>query len=165
MLVTPRSTAIEWSDPGPVSTLRPPGYVGHAHFWERALSRRDFVRTAAGASALAVAAGMAWPAAAFAESESESGHNATPRPIPGGTDLQFLLGLGHGPLFHFFFPAFGQEVSTITDFSGSLAAAEIQGSGLDNKGKTLTYDADMRFMSGEYVALDGRRREGTFAFV
>jgi len=130
MLVTPRSTAIEWSDPGPVSTLRPPGYVGHAHFWERALSRRDFVRTAAGASALAVAAGMAWPAAAFAESESESGHNATPRPIPGGTDLQFLLGLGHGPLFHFFFPAFGQEVSTITDFSGSLAAAEIQGSGL-----------------------------------
>ncbi len=159
--VTPRSTPIERSDPGPISMLSPPGYVGHAHFWERALSRRAFLGAAAGASALAATASVAWPAVAFAESE----HNAAPRPIPGGTDLQFLLGNGHGPPFHFFFPVIGQEVSTITDFKGSLAAAEIQGSGVDNKGTTLTYDADMRFMSGEYVALDGRRHEGTFAFV
>ncbi len=141
--VTPRSTPIERSDPGPISMLSPPGYVGHAHFWERALSRRAFLGAAAGASALAATASVAWPAVAFAESE----HNAAPRPIPGGT------------------PVIGQEVSTITDFKGSLAAAEIQGSGVDNKGTTLTYDADMRFMSGEYVALDGRRHEGTFAFV
>ena len=162
LLPAPRSAAIEWSDRGPISTLSPPGYAGHAHFWERALSRREFVRTAAGASALAVAAGMAWPAAAFAESEAE--HNAAPNPIPGGTDLGALLGQG-SKTFHFFFPAFGQEVSTITDFRGALAAAEIQGSGLDNNGTPLTYDADMRFMSGEYVARDGRLREGTFAFV
>ena len=123
------------------------------------------MRTTAGASALAVAAGMAWPAAAFAESESGSRHNATPRPIPGGTDLEGLLGLPPGPLYHFFFPKFGEEAITITDARVSMAAAEIQGSGLDNTGRSLTYDADMRFMSGEYVALDGRRREGTFAFV
>src|SRR5207244_2355961 len=86
--VVHRSIPTEWSDPGPISALSPPGYVGHAHFWERALSRREFMRTTAGASALAVAAGMAWPAAAFAESESGSRHNATPRPIPGGTDLE-----------------------------------------------------------------------------
>jgi hypothetical protein len=148
-----------------MSALSPPGYAGHAHFWERAFSRRDFVRTAAGASALAVAAGMAWPAAAFAESESESEKDSAPKPIPGGTDLQALVGLGSGPLFHFFFPKFDEEAVTIFDFKGAMAAAEITGSGLDNKGKTLTYDADMRFMSGEYVARDGRRREGTFAFV
>jgi hypothetical protein len=166
MLLTPRST-IELTGSEPISMLSPPGYAGHAHFWERALSRRDFVRTAAGASALAVAASMAWPAAAFAESESESesGHNASPRPIPGGTDLEGLLGLPPGPLYHFFFPKFGEEASTVTDFNGSMAAAEIQGSGLDNKGTVLTYDADMRFMTGEYIAVDGRRRKGTFAFV
>jgi hypothetical protein len=162
VLITPRPTAIERSDSGPISMFNPPGYVGHKHFLKRALSRRDFVRTAAGASALAAAANMAWPAVAFA---APKGGDATPRPIPGGTDLQFLIFQTHGQIFHFFFPAYGQEVSTITDFKGSVAAAEIQGSGVDNSGKTLTYDADMRFMSGEYVALDGRHRQGTFGFV
>ena len=161
MRVTPRSTPVELPDRGPISILSPPGYAGHAHFWERALSRRDFVRTAAGVSALAAGASIAWPAAALAA----SGPDATPKPIPGGTDLLALLGLPSGPKFHFFFPVFGQEAVTITDFNGSMAAAEIQGTGVDNAGTALTFDADMRFMSGEYVAVDGRHRQGTFGFI
>jgi hypothetical protein len=162
--LTPRSGASESPDIRQISALSPlspPGYAGHAHFWERALSRRQLVRTAAGASALAVGASMGWPAAAFASHSS----NDDPKPIPGGTDLLALLGQGSGPLFHFFFPAFGEDTSTITDFKGSIAAAEIQGTGLATPGGTLTYDADMRFMRGEYVAVDGRHRQGTFGFV
>ena len=46
-----------------------------------------------------------------------------------------------------------------------VTTGRAQGTGLDNTGTPLTYDADVRFMSGDYVAVDGRRREGTFAFV
>src|SRR5438128_2553044 len=112
-------------------------YVGHAHFWERALSRRQLL----GANARAMGASLAWPTSGFAESESESEKQVAPKPIPGGTDLRAVLGLPSGPVFHFFFPAFGLEVSTITDFRGSVAAAEVQGSGLTNAGTTLFYDA------------------------
>jgi hypothetical protein len=108
-----------------------------------------------------VAAGVAWPTIGFAEPQDHD-RNIDPRPIPGGTAF-----LGPGTtIFHANFPAFGQEVSTITDFNGSIAAAEIRGTGTANMGPTpLFYDADMRFMSGTYVAMDGRTREGTFGFV
>src|SRR5438067_8394369 len=122
-------------------------YLGHAHFWERALSRRQLF----GATALAMGASLAWPTAGFAESESDKKKNADPKPIPGGTAF-----LGPGTrIFHANFPVFGNEVSTITDFNGSMAAGEVQGSGLTNTGTTLFYDADMRFMSGQYVGVDG----------
>jgi len=139
--------------------LGPPGYAGHAHFWEHALSRRQFI----GASALVVGASVAWPSIGFAESEDgRKGGNADPNPIPGGTAF-----LGPGTqIFHANFPVFGNEVSTITDFSGSTAAAEIRGTGTSNMTPTsLFYDADMRFMSGKYTSVDGRTREGTFGFV
>ena len=142
------------------------GYRGHAHFWERALSRRQFVRTAAGASVLAMGASLAWPMSGFTESEDLE-KQVNPNPILGGTNVVPLLGLPPGPplIFHFFFPVFGNEVSTITDFNGSIAAAEIQGSGFTDKQTTLFYDADMRFMSGQYVGVDGRAHEGSFGFV
>ena len=133
------------------------GHRGHAHFWERVYSRRQFLA----ASALAVGASSVWPTTGFAESQ-RGGGNADPNPIPGGTAF-----LGPGThIFHANFPVFGNEVSTITDFSGSVAAAEIRGTGNASKGPTpLFYDADMRFMSGKYVSVDGRTRDGVFAFV
>jgi hypothetical protein len=112
-------------------------------------------------------AGLALPAAALAESESESdkkNKNAAPTPIPGGLDVSQFIG-GPPRTFHFFFPAIGQEVATIFNFQGDVVAGEIQGTGVDSNGVTLTYDADMRVMSGKYVAVDGRTREATFAFV
>ena len=125
------------------------------------MSRRQFVRTAATTSALAIGATLVWPGVVAAAPPSD----ASPNPIPGGTDLEALLGLPPGPIFHFFFPAFGNEVSTITDLNGVVAAGEIQGTGLTNTSTSLTYDADMRFMSGEYVGVDGHPRQGTFGFV
>ena len=84
--------------------------------------------------------------------EADSGRDCVP-----GTGTQ---------IFHANFPIFGTEVSTITDFSGSIAAAELQGTGTSNMAPTaLFYDADMRFMSGKYTSVDGRTREGTFGFV
>jgi hypothetical protein len=152
-------------DDGPrLVDVSPPGYTGHSHFWQRALSRRQFVRGVAGTSALAVGASLAWPTLALAE---EAERDAAPNPIPGGLPLLDIVtgGAQHGPIFHVFLPAFGNEVSTITDFKGTIAAAEIQGTGVTNSNETLTFDADMRFMSGRYVSVDGRTREGTFGFV
>jgi hypothetical protein len=105
------------------------------------------------------------------DDDHKPGHsNADPKPIPGGTDLYALLGQGHGPTFHFFFPAFGQEVSTVGDLDGFVAAAEIRGSGTatdtaTGAKTTLTFDADMRFMDGQYVAVDGRTHRQTFGFI
>ena len=152
-----------------VPTAAGPRRIGHTHFWERAFSRRQFIRGTAATAGLALGAGLIQPAGAFSPPHPIFG-NADPQPIPGGTDLSALLGLGSGPLFHFFFPAFGQEVSTITDFVGHVGAAEVQGTGTltdttSLETTTLTFDADMRFMDGLYVAEDGRHRHGTFGFI
>jgi len=161
--------------PPPFPALQPPGYTGHPHFWQRALSRRQFVRTAAGA-AMVVGSGLWIPTQVAAghdddDDDHKPGHgNPDPKPIPGGTDLLALLGQGPGPTYHFFFPAFGQEVSTVGDFDGFVAAAEIQGTGTATNTATgaktkLYFDADMRFMDGQYVAVDGRTRRQTFGFI
>ena len=52
----------------------------------------------------------------------------------------------------------------------TVAAAEIQGSGTakhtaTEKKTKLYFDADMRFMDGQYVAVDGRVRRQTFGFI
>ncbi len=146
--------------------LNPPGYQGHAHFWQHVLSRRQLARSAAGGAALTATAGLWLPGLAAAASPV----GAAPKPIPGGTDVAPLLGLPMPKIFHFFFPAFGQEISTITDFVGFVAAAEIQGKGtatntLTHATSTLYYDADMRFMDGTYVGVDGHTRQGTFGFI
>jgi hypothetical protein len=143
----------------PADPAQPPGYRGHAHFWDRALSRRQLLRTAAGVSVLA-ATGM--PVAAAARGRLR---NDTPRPIP------FDLFGGQGPaVAHVDLPYFGNELSTITDFRGFVAAAEIQGSGIGTDTATgatttYTYDADMRIMDGTYIAEDGRPHHGLFGFV
>jgi hypothetical protein len=97
---------------------------------------------------------VAWPAVGLAGTDRKD-----PKPIPGGT--AFLAPLDPR-VFHTHFPVFGNEVSTITDFNGSVAAAEIRGGGV---GTDLLYDADMRFMSGRYVAINGGTYEAAFGFV
>ena len=130
----------------------PQRHTGHAHFWERAaiVSRRGFLGAAA--------AGIALP------SISGSSLSTLPKPIPGGLDL-----LGNGHNFHVFLPGTSPELSTITDFNGVLGATDVLGSWngpVPNPNNLpLIFDADMRFMSGEYIARDGRHRQGLFAFV
>lgn len=89
---------------------------------------------------------------------------AQPRPIPGGFDANFNL-VASDPFIHVMPPAIGVEMSTITDFRGRIAAAEIQGRARGSDGSAFTFDADMRFMQGTYVGRDGRRRAGSFGFV
>ena len=95
---------------------------------------------------------------AFADGGSD------PRPIPGGFDADFNF-VTENPLAHAFFPVIGLDLSTITDFRGTVAATEVQGTTRGSDGSSLWFDADMRFMQGEYIALDGRRRAHSFAFV
>ncbi len=134
---------------------------GPARLGERVLSRRQFFRAAAGVTGLALGSGLWLPAPVQARLK-----DIDPRPIPGGMQL-----LGDvSEVFHFFLPEPGNEPSTITDFNGQVAVARIQGTGTGTDTVTgeqidLLFDADMRFMTGEYVGVDGRRHRGTFALV
>jgi len=66
---------------------------------------------------------------------------------------------------HAYFPAIGNDLATIADFRGVVAATEVQGSAVGSDGSEYWFDADMRFMEGSYVAVDGRLRDAAFAFV
>jgi hypothetical protein len=142
--------------------------IGHAHFWERALSRRQVLARAAGVAGTAIAAPFILPGVA----KGAAPGLGEPRPIPGGTQIP---GIG---LIHFYFPAVNPvgspdtiesgrgDPSTITDFNGFIGVGEWgPATGEDQAGTTLYWAADVRFMDGEYVGLDGRHRQGAFAFV
>ena len=133
------------------------------------MSRGQFIKTAAGAGAAALSAGLWMPALAQAAPSSSS---IAPKPIPGG-------GQPFGPgteVFHNYAPPVDPQIgglpwpeldlSQITDFKGAMAVARIQGTGTLTQGAVITqgalYDADMRFMKGRYVGVDGEEHQGTF---
>lgn len=125
---------------------------GHAHFWERALSRRHFM-VASGLAGGAVITSSAWmPVVA----EAASGSLPTPIPIPYGT----MVG---GKLFHFLPPADNLDQSSIYDFMGVTGVAELSGPGAGTDGDN--FGSDNRFMQGVYRGADGKRHHGTFAFI
>lgn len=126
--------------------------IGHQHFFKRALSRRQFLGTAAAASAAAAAASLWVPGLAKAAAPGAG----TPRPIPGT--------VAPGAPFHVKLPGAGAEPSTITDFNGFVAIADIEGTGTGT-GSDLTFGADMRFMSGIFKGTDNRIHRGTFGFI
>ena len=128
---------------------------GHAHFWQRALSRRQVIVAGAGgavATAAVLSSGLWAPRLAHASAPVP----ADPRPIP----------LTLGP-FHVQLLGPGQEPSSITDFNGFVGVADVQGTGTGTGpgAGTLLFDTDMRFMSGEYVGVDGKHYHSTFGFV
>src|SRR5438552_16422086 len=80
---------------------------GHAHFWERALSRRQFLATT-GLAGGAVATSSTWlPLVAEART------SAAPVPIPYATTI--------GNLFHFLPPASTTDHSSIFNFKVTTA--------------------------------------------
>ena len=140
--------------------------VGHSHFWERALSRRQLLGGVAGVTGAAVAS--SWlPGVARAAAPGPG----LPAPIPGGTIL------GPFGLRHFYFPEGGPpgaltvesgkgDPSTITDFNGFIGVGDFTGgTGKDQTNRTLYWKSDLRFMDGEYIGVDGRHRQGAFVFV
>ena len=134
---------------------------GHAHFWEREMSRHQFIKTAAGATGIILGAGAFFPTALQAATQA-----ARPRPIPGGVRFAGP----RSPFLHIFPPKRGSEPSTITNFKGFVGVAVIRGWGTGtntNTGATtqLFYFVHNRFMKGRYVGLDGRGHRGTFGYI
>ncbi len=128
------------------------GHRGHRHFWQRALSRRQFL----GASAAATGAAMTVPLWVPALAEASS---VDPTPIP-----ETLFGVTP---FHVLLPGQG-EPGTITDFNGVLGLAAVSGTGtgtITGVPTPLVFDADLRFMQGQYIGMNGQNHEGTFVFV
>lgn len=72
---------------------------------------------------------------------------------------------------NFHFTSFGKGVdpSSLTDFSGVVGVADVQGTGTgttrDGKSEPLLFDTDMRFASGRYIGQDGSEHSGSFVFV
>jgi hypothetical protein len=149
--------------PTDFARLMPASYRGHSHFWQLAMSRRQFIGTTALATGGVLSAPMWLPALAEAS-------GGAPKPIPGG-----IQPFGPtGPTFHVFpvFPGENltnpQEPSTITDFNGFIGAADVQGTGQGTTAtgtEPLLFDTDLRFMKGLYVDVSGTNHQGTFGFV
>lgn len=91
---------------------------------------------------------------------------AQPLPIPHLNTVPFGS-------FHFFFPGPADtpaNPSVITDFRGAIGQADLSltGTGTDTtSGLTghYAFHTDMRFMKGQFVALDGKIHSGAFAFI
>lgn len=132
---------------------------GHAHFWQRALSRRQFIGGTAAVTGAVAGAGLLSPILASADDRP-----APPKPLTYG-----FQPVPNGPTFRFSLLQADSELSSITDFKGRVGAADVQGAGKatqpDGTTERLLFDSDMRFMKGIYVGADGKRHHGTFAFV
>ena len=129
-------------------------YPGHRHFTQRLLSRRGFLEKSAITLGALAASGILPELARAAALKAHGG-------------LQ-LLG-PTGPLFHVFLPAAGAEPSTITNFNGFVGWAAVGGMGTHTvhgqAPEHLPFEADVRFMRGEFVGADGRNHHGAFCFI
>jgi hypothetical protein len=114
---------------------------------------------------------------AHADNEDEGKHNkckALARPIPHitGPGHFFFPGPPDGSAPPSFpnFPFAGFDPSTITDFNGVIAQADLNfgGTGTDlNSGDSTpyTFHTDWRFFKGTFVAIDGLEHKGTLTFI
>ena len=121
------------------------------------ISRRALLGRTAG---VAVGASLGLPVFAAAAKPG----TGVPNPIPGGFDENFNV-VTHDPFIHVLVPAPGFEMATITDFNGTIAAAEIRGFATGSDDSQYSFDADMRFMVGTFVDTANRMRHGAFGFV
>jgi hypothetical protein len=137
----------------PPPSETPFGHFGHRHL----VSRRAFMGSLAGAAGVAAGAGFL-PVTALAAKPA----NSAPKP----TTIQQTL---FDVTVSLTFPGPGADPSSITDFNGFVAFADVQGTGTahnpDGSTESLLFDTDMRLMSGVYVGQDGAVHKGTFGFV
>jgi hypothetical protein len=138
----------------------------------RTISRRTLFKYGAATGAVATVA-AATPAAS-AHSHGVPRVLPAPTPIPGGVQIP------GGPLLHVFLPGppevtlpftgtqlqgLDVEPAVITDYRGVTALAYLAGSATGSDGNRYNLEADMRAMEGTYVATDGSRQHGLFAFI
>jgi hypothetical protein len=132
------------------------------------VSRRAFLGGVASAGAL-VGTGFLSRAPVYAG--ADNGSKATPNPIPGGVApfRPFGIFIHHNPLDPAVPLANINDPSQITDFNGFVGLTHIRGGGTGTTGTgesvSLAYQADMGFSQGKFIGTDGRRHQGTFAFV
>jgi hypothetical protein len=135
----------------------------------RDIDRRTFLRYAGGTVAGASAAGTLIPAQAGAAT-AQSAPLPQPKPIPGGA-APTLHVFGPGapevtlPFSHLPLSGLDVEPSVITDRTGFTALAYHVGRARGSDGKTYDLETDIRAYQGIYVASDGSRRRGSFAFI
>ncbi|HKB03003.1 MAG TPA: hypothetical protein VKD90_12335 [Gemmataceae bacterium] len=128
-------------------------------------SRRHFLRSAAGAAGLLLAAN--------ASTARADGDCPPPVPIPGGLDF-----FGDGSVFHVYahgYPGFGgdpgeEDPSVIYNINADVGVAYVRGMGTHTDKASgvqthLPWEIDLRFAKGEYVGADGKRHNGAFALV
>jgi len=147
---------------------------------EKWLTRRNLIRGAAGTAAgagLLLSSGLRLHA--LADDEDEGEHNkckALARPIPHITTPPgghfFFPGPpdGSAPSTFPHFPNAGFDPSTITDFKGVVANADLNfagtGTNLDTGDSApYTFHTDWRFFKGTFVAVDGLPHRGTLSFI
>src|SRR5690349_10739199 len=63
------------------------------------------------------------------------------------------------------FDVAGGTISSVDNYNGFSGVANIDGTGTDSHGNTYDFNVDMRVMQGVYIARDGTRHRGTFAFI
>ena len=122
------------------------------------VSRRQFVGAAAGLVAgVGVSAGHA---------HGQNPHtDPTPTPIPGGVS-PFGVFIHHFPVSPTGTPLPNNtDPSQITDFNGFVGLNRIRGVGAGTGLVSPTFQADMGFMVGEYVAVDGKHYHASFGFI
>jgi hypothetical protein len=124
-------------------------------------TRRDFLRdVGVGGAGLVVGGTLLGASPASARAGGQPEGTARPQPIP--------VGQPEVAPFRVFLPSppgEGHEPSVITDFKGDIGLCQVQGTGTDDGGTTWFFDADMRFMQGDYLTVEGNRRHGTFGFI
>jgi hypothetical protein len=131
-------------------------HVGHAHIWDRALSRRQFVQAAVGATVAGSVLGAGLVTSPTPVLAGDEGSTVPPNPIPFGDNGT-----------HHFLPGRGKEVTTINDFVGFVGVAQLVGTGTGTNTSTgattsLNWSIDNRFITGKYVGVDGQEHRGTF---
>ncbi len=131
-----------------------------------ALSRRRFMALGAGA---AMASGLADSTVSAQQDAAASRvrfdgdiESCSPAPLPVAGDPN-LGGL------HIWLPVPAVEPSTIFNFKGEVGVVDISGMGTLTDTTTgeetrLPFLADVRFMTGVYLGVDGRVHNGTFGF-
>ncbi len=134
------------------------------------LSRRNLILKSAGAIGLLAGSRMlpscggeirpVERALATAPENLQQTGTGTPVPVPADPGFDGL---------HIYSVGMGSEPSSVGDFHGLVGAAIVDGTGVGGsdggKEEELLFDPDMRFMQGTFRGTDGKRHEGTFAFV
>ena len=146
--------------------------MNEQRFQQKWVSRRSLIRGVAGA-ALGTSLLPAKPAYAdHGNDDSERCRVPILKPIPGGVVpfKPFGVPVHHNPLNPAVALADISDPSEITDFHGLVGLTHIRGGGTGTDTITgamtpLAYQADMGFVQGKFIGIDGCEHWGTFAFV